>query len=151
MKTAKKKKASEVKAANKAKRNESAGSATSASDASPRRGRGRPRKNSTARSPPRSPAPNIPLSPRLPIKHGSRGRPGKNSQIDIPEISAVAKTQSCIPRPSQCTELQRTTRRTENSATASLRAPSRIPRPAELQRVTRRTSSRLSQVQDTAE
>ena len=146
MKTAKKKKASEVKAANKAKRNDSAGS-----DASPRRGRGRPRKNSTARSPPRSPAPNIPLSPRLPIKHGSRGRPGKNSQIDIPEISAVAKTQSCIPRPSQCTELQRTTRRTENSATASLRAPSRIPRPAELQRVTRRTSSRLSQVQDTAE
>lgn len=54
-KAVKKKKAGESRAANKAKRNESTGSATSASDASPRRGRGRPRKNSTARSPPPGP------------------------------------------------------------------------------------------------
>ena len=58
----KKKKAGEI---NKAKRSESADSATSASDASPRRGRDRSGKNSTARSPSPDPQKQMPVKNSL--------------------------------------------------------------------------------------
>jgi hypothetical protein len=134
-KAIKQKKASETRAANKAKRSENAGS-----DASPRRGRGRPRKNSMARSPPRSPSPYIP-----PLQCSKVA----SCQTDIP---TAAKAQSRIPRPSQCAELQRsrTIRRTDNISRAA--GESRIPRPLQCagsRRTTQRTS-KLSQAQDAA-